>query len=191
MQLLVRLFSVLSLISYIHARQNQIQNKPSKKYWLLTILFIALGFSSKEDAVLIPLYFLAIELTILKFNAASNSTKSILKNIYSVVFLLGLAVFVFYIIPRYWQLDTFSGRNFNSLERIMTQSRVLSMYLVQILIPLPYFQKFLYDNFPVSTSLINPWNTLIAVTILTSLLFSAFKFRKKYQFTLWVYSYTS
>lgn len=179
MQLLVSLFSVLSLISYIHARQNQIQNKPSKKYWLLTILFIALGFSSKEDAVLIPLYFLAIELTILKFNAASNSTKSILKNIYSVVFLLGLAVFVFYIIPRYWQLDTFSGRNFNSLERIMTQSRVLSMYLVQILIPLPYFQKFFYDNFPVSTSLINPWNTLIAVTILTSLLFSAFKFRKK------------
>ncbi len=61
----------------------------------------------------------------------------------------------------------------------MTQSRVLSMYLVQILIPLPYFQKFFYDNFPVSTSLINPWNTLIAVTILTSLLFSAFKFRKK------------
>ncbi len=179
MQLLVSFFSILSLLSYMHARQQQIHNKPSNKYWLLTILFITLGFSSKEDAILIPIYFLALELTILKFQAASNNTSRTLKSLYFVAFIIGLTIFLLYIIPKYWQLDQYSGRNFNSLERLLTQTRVLCMYLAQIIIPLPYFQTFFYDHLLVSTSLINPWSTLVSTTILTALLFSAWKFRKE------------
>src|SRR3546814_8167160 len=41
----------------------------------------------------------------------------------------GKAVYALLVIPHYWHWDTLPGRDFSTLERVLTQPRVLCLYL--------------------------------------------------------------
>ncbi len=78
-----------------------------------------------------------------------------------------LAASVAYIVWLYsvWQSATYPGRDFNSLERLLTQPRVLCLYLWQIVVPLPEHMPFHYDWVQPSRSLLHPWTTLPAIGV--------------------------
>src|SRR5690606_330928 len=87
-------------------------------------------------------------------------------------------VYCFVIIPRYGCLDT-CGRDFTSFERVLTQARVLMMYIGQILWPVPDAFVFTYDTYTISRSLWQPWTTIISIFAIISLLVLAFRWRVK------------
>jgi tetratricopeptide (TPR) repeat protein len=177
------LFGLSCIILYISARNHCLRKSFS---WLAASLFFAsflslvMALFSKENAVLIPLIILLIELVLFQhekpwatFKALSNTRKRLI--LASVLSLCLLALL--------WAIDYASGgfnnRPFTMLERILTESRVLCFYISLILIPRINGFGIFHDDIALSTSLFTPWTTIISIAFIIGLLITAFYCRKK------------
>lgn len=179
MQTLSTLFIALGLWAYLAARQAQQTGGASLRYWLVLLLSAALGLASKEDVVLLPLFTLALELTVLRFQGAGNQTSRILRTGYAVFAGVGALAYLLVIAPHYWHTDAYPGRTFSSAERLLTQARVLMMYLGQSLLPLPARLPFYYDDLAASRGWLDPATTLLSVLALAALAAWAWAWRQR------------
>jgi len=177
LQTMGTLFLVLALLAYLAARQAQLKGDPSRSGWLLAALAWALALGCKEDSVLLPAYTLALELTVLRFAAADGRTARHLRRAYLLATLAALAFYIFWAVPHYWNWDAYPGRDYSSIERLLTEARVLCLYLWQILLPLPQHMPFYYDWIEPSRSLLQPWTTLPAIALIMGLLALAWRLR--------------
>ncbi|WP_344758487.1 hypothetical protein [Luteimonas lutimaris] len=177
MQTMSTLFLVLALLGYLKARVAQIEGRRTGTGWLLALLFWVLALGCKEDAILLPAYALALELTVLRFAAASPPQGRALRRAYLLATMLGTLAYLFVVIPHYWHWDAYPGREFSSWERLLTQGRVLCMYIGQILVPLPRSMPFYYDWVEPSRGWLQPWTTLPAILLVLVLLGAAWKLR--------------
>lgn len=173
MQTMGTMFLVVALLAYVQARRSQIAGRAGSVGFLTAILAWLLAMGCKEDSVLLPAYTLALELTVLRFAAAAERETRLLRRAYLFVSLAGTAVFLLVVVPRHWSWDAYSGRNFSTLERLLTQGRVLWMYLGQIVLPLPSRMPFFYDWVQPSRTLLQPLTTLPALLGLLGLLGAA------------------
>lgn len=179
MQTLATLFLVPALWSYLRLRMAQIEGRPGWPYGVLSVFCWGLALACKEDAILLPLYLLVLELTVLRFQAASPERTRGLRITYLAVVAAGALVLLFWALPTFWSTQAYGGRDFNSIERLMTQGRVLMMYLGQILVPLPSHMPFNYDELVVSRSLLQPTTTLPSLLAIAGLLSWAWAWRKR------------
>ncbi len=177
MQTLCTLFVIAALWAYLAMRKAQIQGKRSRHFGLLALLFAALGFASKEDAILLPAYALALELTVLRFQAAQPALAARLQRGYLLLTLTGLAAYLLLVVPHYWSWTVYPSREFSSYERLLTQGRVLTMYLSQSLLPLPGSMPFYYDDYVISRGWLQPPGTLLSWLLLACLLAWAWRWR--------------
>lgn len=177
MQTMATMFIVLALWAYLAMRQSQLDGGRGRLYGVLFLALWGLALACKEDAVLLPAYTLALELTILRFRAAQQVVAKGLRHSYLLMSVLAVAAYLFIVVPYYWHWDAYSGRDFSSLERLLTQGRVLVMYLGQIVIPLPDHMSFIYDTLTISRSLWQPWTTLPSLLLLGLLLVWAWRWR--------------
>lgn len=178
MQTMCTLFILLALWAYLLARKAQIRGARSRRYWLLAMLCGALAFASKEDAVLLPVYAFALELTVLRFRTADTLLARRMRNIWLVLAGLGVAAYLLVALPHYWTSEQYWGMGFNSYERLLTQGRVLVMYLGQILVPVPDHMRFYYDGMLPSHDLMHPPSTAPCLAALAALLLWAWSWRK-------------
>lgn len=179
LQTMGTLFLVLALLAYLKARQAQMEGRPGRTGMLLTLLLWALALACKEDSALLPAYTLALELTVLRFRAADAKLVIFLRRGYLFATMAGAVAFLFWFAPRYWHWEAYPGRDFSTWERLLTQARVLCMYLWQILLPLPRNMPFYYDWLQPSRGLLQPWTTLPAIALLLALLGTAWRLRKR------------
>ena len=179
MQTLSTLFLLLALWSYLHARQAQMQGRPGRFGWLLAGLLWAAAFSCKEDAIALPAYTLALEVTVLRFGARDPALAAALRKGYLVATFLGAALYLLVVVPYFWSWGNYPVRDFSSIERLLSQGRVLCMYLGEILIPLPAHMPFYYDWLQPSRGLLSPWTTLPALALLVILLATAWTLRRR------------
>lgn len=177
LQTLGTLFLVLALLAYLQGRRAQQQGRSGRRGLLLALMAWTLAMACKEDSALLPVYTLALELTLLRFAAADARTATLLRRGYLVATLVAVALYLFWIVPHYWQWDAPAGRDFTTLERLLTQPRVLCMYLGQILLPLPQHMPFYYDWVQPSRGPWQPWTTLPAILIVAGLLGLAWRMR--------------
>lgn len=91
----------------------------------------------------------------------------------------GLGLYLLWVLPHYWSWQSYPGRDFNSVERLLTQSRVLTLYLTQMLLPLPSRMPFHYDTYPISHGLLQPPATLASLLVLAGLLAWAWRWRQR------------
>lgn len=173
MQTMANLFIFLSLWSYLGMRQRQIQGRNKNIYVIALIIFWLLALLCKEDAILLPLYCFILEVCILKFRSSLIKEERDLKSIYIIFLISAVSIYLFYIIPYYWCWDNCGSRNFNTVERLLTQARVLVMYIGQIVFPVPDSFPFIYDSYIVSKGLFQPWTTFSSIIFLISLFLSA------------------
>lgn len=177
MQTLGTLFLVLALLSYLKMRELQILGTRARLFGVLALLFWALAFASKEDSVMLPAYALVLELTVLRFRAASKTLVSVLRLGYAIVVVVALLLYLLVVVPHYWYWQDYPGRDFSTTERLLTQGRVLVMYLGQIVLPLPSSLKFFYDDLNVSRGLLEPFETFLALIFLVGTVFWAWRWR--------------
>lgn len=170
LQTMGTLFLVLALVAYLQARRAQVQGRSGRTGLLLAALSWAFALGCKEDSVLLPTYTLALELTVLRFATASAPLSRLLRRGYGIAVSMAVLAYLFWVVPHYWQSEPHPGRDFNTFERLLTQPRVLCMYLGQILWPLPQHMPFYYDWVQPSRSLLQPWTTLPAIATLSALL---------------------
>lgn len=177
MQTMATLFMVLALIAYLAMRKAQIAGQRSRQFGTLTVLCWTAAMACKEDAILLPVYTLALEVTLLGFRAAVPSVASRWRLLYLGLVLLATALFTLWVLPRQWHWDAYPGRDFSTPERLLTQGRVLAMYLGQIVWPLPGRLPFYYDDLQPSRGLLTPWTTLPALLLVFGLLILAWRVR--------------
>ena len=169
METLAACFMLLALLTYSAGRLRQIADRPGG--WGLLVLSagcVAVGLLAKESAVITPLLALLLELFLFRFRAANSTTRRVLRSLYVAGGIVGLALLVGLTL-HYTRDGAYAVREYGPWERLLTQPRVLILYLSQILLPLPSAMPFYYDNFPHSTNLLSPWTTAASALLLAAL----------------------
>jgi tetratricopeptide (TPR) repeat protein len=180
METLCFTFLFIALLLYMRIRNQQITGEPVK-FWLWSGLLLSFVLAAlfKESAVLLPLFCLALEATVLGF-AGSNGQRRFWRISYGAGSALALLAFVFWAVPHYSSLESYGGRDFNTVERLLTQGRVLWLYIQQMLLPLPTNLYFYYDDMAVSRGWLQPLTTLPAIAGLVLLFTLAIYWRKRF-----------
>ena len=180
MQTMGTLFLVLALLAYLQARRAQLAGNPGRTGLLVSMLLWVVAMGCKEDSILLPAYTLALELTVLRFGAADTGLATRLRRGYLIATLAGIAAYILWIIPNHWHWEAYPARDFSTPERLLTQARVLCLYLWQILVPLPSHMPFYYDWLQPSRGVLQPWTTLPAIAALLALLGLAWRLRARW-----------
>jgi len=179
MEILATTFLLLALLAYLKGRMAQMQGQPGGLPIGLSLVCMAVGMLSKESAVVFPALALSLELTVLGFRASRPGLSRRLVQAYLVVFLAALALFLLYVVPAALAPENYALRDYTAFERLLSQARVLPLYLGQILVPLPAYLTFYYDNFEPSRSLLQPWTTAAGLALLLAMAAAAWSFRNR------------
>jgi hypothetical protein len=172
-------FVLMALLCYLRGRENQISGTRAWPWLLACLPLVALGLLSKETAALFAAYTLALELTVLGFRSSSASVARAWRLAYITGVALAVLVFLVAVLPQYSPPEVYAVRNFTLAERLLTQLRVLPMYLGWILVPQPASYLFYYDNFPHSQGLLQPVSTLAGGVFLAGLAAAGLALRRK------------
>ncbi len=172
-------FSFLGMLAYISARKK-FETQPLQGavlVYLAVFACTALAVFSKENGILLPLYILLIEWLIF---ADRQENKSIRKHVF-IAAGLPIITFIGYLFLRQETLiQAFDIRLFSPGERVMTEFIVLMEYIRHIVLPRPSAFSLFHDNYPVSSGLLEPTATLMALIALVTLVSIAIYYRKKY-----------
>lgn len=179
METLSLTFVLLALVAYLRGRVAQRDGARGWPWLALSTLLAGVGMLSKETAVLFPAYALALELTVLRFDAQSLRTRRFLQLAYAIGTTITLVLFATWVLPKYVSVDAYALRDFTLYERLLSQLRILPVYLGQMLLPLPGSMLFYYDNFPKSTGWLNPASTLAGGALLLALFIAAWRLRER------------
>lgn len=137
------------------------------------VLGVVLGGLCKENALLLPLLIFVVELTLLP-RVPESSAQNKLLAYYAVSVGLPVLLGVGYLClhPEYI-LNGYVARDFSLSQRLMTEARALFYYLGLLFYPDNTQLSLFYDDFPLSKSLFQPWNTVFAILGIVGLLLLA------------------
>src|SRR3546814_17227740 len=98
------------------------EGRSGRTGWMLTGLLWVLAIGCKEDAVLLPAYTLALELTLLCFAAAEPGLARRLRRTYLFATVAGALAYFLIVVPHFWTWDAYNGREFSTYARLLIQS---------------------------------------------------------------------
>ncbi|MDR6675227.1 hypothetical protein [Xanthomonas sp. 1678] len=163
-------FVLLALIVYLHGRQRQIEGGSGWGWLCFSGALALVGLLSKESAALFGAYAFSLEVCLFRFAANNRRDRGLLIALYLAFGLVASAIFFGWLLPRALQPGAFQGRDFTLYERLLTQGRVLVLYLQQIALPLPKSLIFYYDSYPKSVGLLSPITTIFSWLFIVALL---------------------
>lgn len=174
---LMTLFSFAALICYLKGR-GCIDLQPRRGLLLLCLALFPFGLLavlSKENGALLLLYIVVIEATLLR-GVAKSRLFSLWYRIGVLLPLLVVALYLVFSAPE--NLRLYDMRHFNLNERLLTEARILCLYLANILLPNTWGTGLYHDGFPLSTGLLGPITTLTSLAFLATLFGSACYLRR-------------
>ncbi len=172
-------FVLLALLAYLLGRTAQIEGRRGWPWLAGCAPLLLLSLACKETGVLFPLYALVLECTLLGFKAHAARTARVWRLVYAGGCAFAAIVYVAVVLPHYASADQYFARDYDATQRVLTQMRVLPMYLCQILIPLPDLQTFHYDQVVASTGWLSPPTTLLGALLLAALFVTALVLRRR------------
>lgn len=179
MNLLMAMFLLLGLLAYLQGLLAENDSPRRRGVWMLLGLGVCMGLSflSKENGILLPLYALVLDATVLR-EYVVRLPGFLRWWRRALIWPVVLFVFAFLAWMVHVQLGHPSIRNFTLGERLLTEPRVLLNYLAKIF--LPHFGAYglYHDGYPVSRSLLSPWSTLPALLTVMGLVTAALARRR-------------
>ena len=160
------MFYVLSLLLYVYGRLGR-----GYARWVLyggSVLSGLLAAGSKETAVTLPLFVLLYEWYFFQGLSFKWLKKAVLPLIGVAAVLAAVGYFYLGVHPVDLIISQYSIRDFTPGQRVMTELRVMVLYLTLLILPLPSRLNLDYD-FPVSRSLVDPFTTLLSLGLLAVL----------------------
>lgn len=186
MNVLATLFFIVSLYCYVQGRtrqQFQSLNKEGGQQhpWLFFVccgVAGVLAIGSKEIAATLPFFLFLYEWFFFQ-DLSRRWLKTKIPWILGVVLVVGVLAFVYLNgHPINYILHGCDWRDFTLQERLLTQPRVIWHYISLIFFPHP--DRLVFDyNFPVSTSFLQPFTTILGMAGLLLLFLAAFCSAKK------------
>jgi protein O-mannosyl-transferase len=167
------MFYIMAMYFYVKA---QLTPDRRTRFFLFAASAVAglLSFGSKENAILIPASIFLFRLLFVQ-GFTSENLKKTLRDFslgYLLPMLLALAIFStsYDVLERVFAL--YEGRAFTLWERLLTESRVILLYISLLLYPLS--SRFSIDHpIVISRSLIDPPTTLLWILVIVALISSA------------------
>ncbi|MBR9987983.1 MAG: tetratricopeptide repeat protein [Desulfosarcina sp.] len=162
------MFTIMSLYGYLKARTAD--TRPRAICFFAASGGCALcAFATKENSAMLPVCLFFYEIIMIRGVAGTDVKKMWRWGLpaLGMVILVGLI----YIDPSRL-LDGYENRPYTPVERVMTQARVVLIYLKMLFYPLQSELTLVHD-IDVSTSLWSPWTTLPCIILVGVLFFSA------------------
>src|SRR5690606_24203270 len=172
---LATLFCLIGIVWYLHARLKLIRS--SKRAYISMSLALIVGTLlatfSKENGALLPLLILVIEFCLPKEGKPAWQWRA--------VFLWLPSIAVALLLARYIDLseNPWPNRNFNQIERLLTEARIVSEYLFHLFVPRIEGNGLYQDGYVISKSLFKPVSTFLAVLFILVLTVLAFLVRNR------------
>lgn len=174
------LFILLGIYAYSNIRLRQIQSNSGSllQFWPIPVLLVMASLSKENGILLLPLILL-VEVVIFRFAGTAETRKSLFLFLSAVV-LLPMLAGIFFLILNFedFVLRGYSSREFDLSERLLTQARVMAIYIWQTVFPALGNMLFFYDNMVPSESILKPFSTLLSLLFLALLLWMAWAKRK-------------
>lgn len=171
-------FVFLGLGLYLHGREALNAGTPRRGYALMSLglaVGTGLGTLAKESAAQMPLMVLAIEFTLLARLQRPHGWE-----LWTVTFLaLPSLALLSYLVWVGFTANGYGTRDFTPGERLLTEARVLFLYVYKILAPWPSGIRLWYDDYSVSRGLLTPWTTAVALAGLAGAAASAWALRAR------------
>ncbi|MCK5716976.1 MAG: hypothetical protein KAH77_05750 [Thiomargarita sp.] len=172
------LFTLLGLIVYVKGRSLLAAQKLKTGFFWVSVGVIVggiLGTLSKENGILLVLYIIVLEFTVLHALPKARYWR-----LWSGIFLyLPLILLVLYLLKSgIW--SSYTIRDFTLGERLLTETRILTEYLFKILLLHPYGFGLYFDDYIVSRDILTPPMTLVTLTFIISLFLIAIKIRSRF-----------
>jgi len=162
------MFFIMAMLFYVKARLTP---EKTKKILLFSFSLIAsiFAFGSKQNTATLPLFILLYEWYFFQDLRLKFSRKQLFW-IAAIGCLFVLVLFLFLGgSPINRLFPSYEGRPFSMAERVLTQPRVVLLYILLIFYPAPSLLNLDYD-FPLSYSLLSPSTTLLSILVLVVLL---------------------
>ena len=164
MNSMATMFYLLSMLFYVSARFSLSMKKKIALFTGCALSGMA-GFWSKEIVITLPLFLLVYE-----FFFFQDLDKNWLRS-KSFIFPAIIIVLIGFIMIGD-NIDSivlgYNDRQFSLEQRLLTEPRVLIFHISQLFFPAP-FRLNLFHDFPVSTSIIQPLNTLFSIAAMAGL----------------------
>lgn len=172
---LATLFCLVGIVLYLYARL-QLAVRPVRAYILMTLAVgvgTLLATFSKENGALLPLLVLVIE-----FCLPGNGKPVWL---WRAAFLWLPSIAIVVLLVRYIDLseNPWPGRNFNQIERLLTEARIVCEYLIHLFVPRIEGNGLYQDGYVISKGFFEPLSTLYAIVFVLVLISVGFLLRKK------------
>jgi hypothetical protein len=139
----------------------------------------AFGALSKESAVLLPLYAFCIELCIFRFRRSDGGRDRGLMAFFGCTLFIPAVLGVAWLLPGSLDPATWTHRNFDLGERLLTEPRVLLDYLRWTIVPNLDQLSLFHDDYQVSRGMLTPPATSLAGLALALLLACAWALRDR------------
>lgn len=176
------MFVLCGLIAYCYGRPR-LNDRPWSAFLVMTAgvaVFGFLGFLSKENALLLTLYILVIEHTLLKEHSSIRAP-AVRRTFIAwqwIVLVAPVALAFARLIGR-GALNGYEYRPFTAFERVASQPRILFDYLQNLLIPIRQGMGVTHDDYVLSTGLLTPPTTIIAIAALLAAVAAALWLTRK------------
>lgn len=170
-------FAGLCCYCWLRARQQRVAGGWAALYATVGG-FTFLGILAKESAALLPVYALCIEAWLFRFEGEGARRR--LAWLYALLLVLPALLGLAYLLPRALGPHAYGGREFDLVERLLTEPRVLCEYLRWILVPDLSRLGFYHDDIAISRGLLGPPTTLLAILFLAALAVAAWLGRRRW-----------
>jgi protein O-mannosyl-transferase len=174
-------FTICGLVTYMLGRQRLARDQTGFPLIFLGLFgFGSLAVLSKENGALLPLYLAAIELALLRFSGLAPDARRKVKAFFLVtVAAPALAVIAFLAVEPTWLTQQYAPRDFTLIERLLTQARILWLYLAWLAAPTRASLGLFHDDVATSYGLLDPPTTLFAIAGLVCLCATAIRWRQR------------
>lgn len=149
---------------------------------LLVLACLAMSALSKETGVLFLPLLLWVELCVFRFRVNGSAGRVLgldLRQLMLWLVSLAAAYVILFKLPVMLAPAAFGSRDFNLIERGLTESRVLFFYLRLFLLPSNAALSLYHDDFSISHSLLDPPSTVLALAGLAMISVLTWLFRKR------------
>lgn len=181
MAMLSTLFVFAGVAIWLKAR-SRVAEKPKAAYFWMTFALAGPGILavlSKENGALLPVLVLVIEVTVIRASGAHRLAPS-WKLVFLILPTLLITAYLLYYPTKYGWFDQYSTRNFSSLERLLTEGRIILDYLRHWFVPELYTSGLYHDHIKVSRGLFDPPKTIMALIAIGTVLYVSVKKRTQW-----------
>jgi protein O-mannosyl-transferase len=174
---LAAMFYIIAIYQYLKARQTPLTRN---KILLFSGTFFCglLAMGSKENAVTLPACLVLIEIFFFKTFHSWNNKKKIQVSFTCIALLCAATLVLTHGDPLSF-VNGYASRSFTLAERLLTEPRIIIIYLSQLIYPAT-FRLSLEHDITLSKSLLEPWTTLPSILFLLFLIYySIVLYRKR------------